>query len=50
VVAVSHSEYRVLEADRLRGWLRGSRPIVADVKSILPREALEAVGVTMWRL
>ena len=50
VVAVSHSEYRVLAADRLRGWLRGPRPIVADVKSILPRGALEATGVTVWRL
>lgn len=50
VVAVSHREYRALPADRLRAWLRGPKPIVADVKSILPRADLEAAGVTVWRL
>jgi UDP-N-acetyl-D-glucosamine/UDP-N-acetyl-D-galactosamine dehydrogenase len=50
VVAVSHSAYRSLEVQTLRSLLRGERPVLADVKSILPRPALEAAGVTVWRL
>ncbi len=50
VVAVSHSAYRVLQAPALRPVLRGERPVVADVKGILPKAALEAAGVTVWRL
>jgi UDP-N-acetyl-D-galactosamine dehydrogenase len=50
VVAVSHSAYRVLQAPDLRTVLRGERPVLADVKGILPKAALEAAGVTVWRL
>jgi UDP-N-acetyl-D-galactosamine dehydrogenase len=50
VVAVSHTVYREIEAPALRRLLRGERPVLADVKSILPRGSLEASGVTVWRL
>jgi UDP-N-acetyl-D-glucosamine/UDP-N-acetyl-D-galactosamine dehydrogenase len=50
VVAVSHAAYRALQAPAVRALLRGERPVVADVKSILPRAALEVTGVTVWRL
>ena len=50
VVAVSHSEYKELPAASLRALVRGERPVLADVKSIYDRAALEAAGFTVWRL
>ena len=50
VVAVSHSEYKELPAASLRALVRGERPVLADVKSIYDRAALQAAGFTVWRL
>ena len=30
--------------------VRGERPVLADVKSIYDRAALQAAGFTVWRL
>ena len=50
VVAVAHSEYRDLSPAVLRSMVRGSQPVLADVKSIYDRAQLEAAGFTVWRL
>lgn len=50
VVAVSHTEYRNLNAQQLREMVKGPSPVIVDVKCIQPRAALEAVGFHVWRL
>ncbi|HEX2547401.1 MAG TPA: nucleotide sugar dehydrogenase, partial [Ramlibacter sp.] len=50
IVAVSHREYKALSAKDLRTFVRGDKPVFADVKSIYPRQDLEAAGFTVWRL
>lgn len=50
VVAVSHTEYRNLNAQQLREMVKGPSPVIVDVKCIQPRSALEAVGFHVWRL
>ena len=50
VVAVSHTEYRNLNAQQLRDMVKGNNPVIVDVKCIQPRAALEAVGFHVWRL
>jgi UDP-N-acetyl-D-glucosamine/UDP-N-acetyl-D-galactosamine dehydrogenase len=50
VVAVAHAQYASRSAAGLRRLLRGPRPVIADVKSLYDRQALESLGVTVWRL
>ncbi|WP_431098466.1 nucleotide sugar dehydrogenase [Polaromonas aquatica] len=50
VIAVAHSEYKALSPAELRAMARGDKPVLIDVKCIQPRQALEAVGFTVWRL
>jgi UDP-N-acetyl-D-glucosamine/UDP-N-acetyl-D-galactosamine dehydrogenase len=50
VVAVSHTEYKALTPKQLRAMVRGGQPVLADVKSIYDRAALEAEGFAVWRL
>ena len=50
VIAVAHSEYKVLTPANLRAMTRGDKPVLIDVKCIQPRLALESVGFTVWRL
>lgn len=50
IVAVSHTEYKALTAKQLRALVRGKQPVLADVKSIYDRAALEAEGFAVWRL
>jgi UDP-N-acetyl-D-galactosamine dehydrogenase len=50
VIAVAHSEYKALSPADLRAMARGDNPVLIDVKCIQPRQALEAVGFTVWRL
>jgi UDP-N-acetyl-D-glucosamine/UDP-N-acetyl-D-galactosamine dehydrogenase len=50
VVAVGHDDYRRLTAEELRGRLRGSAPVIADVKSLYDRHALVELGLTVFRL
>ncbi len=50
VVAVAHREYRALSVADVRALVRGSKPVVADVKALFPRDELAAAGTTVFRL
>lgn len=50
IIAVAHSEYKALSPAELRTMVRGEKPVLIDVKCIQPRQALESVGFTVWRL
>ncbi|MBU3997237.1 MAG: Vi polysaccharide biosynthesis UDP-N-acetylglucosamine C-6 dehydrogenase TviB, partial [Gammaproteobacteria bacterium] len=50
VVAVGHNEYRSLAPADLRQLCRGSKPVLADVKSLYNRHDLAAAGFTVFRL
>ncbi|HJV68249.1 nucleotide sugar dehydrogenase [Ideonella sp.] len=50
VVAVAHREYRALTVPELRALVQGDRPVIADVKSLYPRDALAEAGFTVFRL
>ncbi|OYT90019.1 MAG: hypothetical protein CFE46_04505 [Burkholderiales bacterium PBB6] len=50
VVAVAHREYRALSVADVRALVRGSKPVVADVKALFQRDELAAAGTTVFRL
>lgn len=50
IVAVGHNEYRNLSPDVLRSFCKGSSPVIADVKSLFDKKALESQGFTVFRL
>jgi UDP-N-acetyl-D-galactosamine dehydrogenase len=50
VVAVAHREYRSLSAGELRALVHGEQPVLADVKALYDRAALEAAGFSVFRL
>lgn len=50
VVAVGHQEFCALSAEQLRSYVRGQKPVIADVKSLFKREDLLAQGFTVFRL
>lgn len=50
IVAVGHDEYRDLSPEVLRGFCRGPKPVLADVKSLYDRDALSAQGFSVFRL
>ncbi|MEO8923931.1 MAG: nucleotide sugar dehydrogenase [Caldimonas sp.] len=50
VVAVAHREYRAMEPAQLRALVRGSQPVLVDVKSLYDRAAAGALGFTVFRL
>ena len=50
IVAVGHDEFRDLAPETLRSYCRGSRPILADVKSIYDRDSLIEYGFSVFRL
>jgi len=50
VVAVGHDQYRSLSPADLRQLCRGSKPVLADVKSLYNRHDLAAAGFTVFRL
>ncbi|MFZ5548532.1 MAG: nucleotide sugar dehydrogenase [Pseudomonadota bacterium] len=50
VVAVAHREYRAMTPPQVRALVQGARPVVADVKSLYPPEALAALGCSVFRL
>jgi len=50
IVAVGHGQFRDLEPEELRGFCKGSRPVLADVKSLYDKDALGAQGFTVFRL
>jgi len=50
VIAVGHNEYRHAQLQDLRALCRGSRPVLADVKSLYDRRAAAATGFAVFRL
>ena len=50
IVAVGHDEFRNLAPETLRSFCKGSRPILADVKSLYERAALIDLGFSVFRL
>ena len=50
VVAVGHNQYRNATPKELRTFCRGSKPVLADVKSLLDRQHATAAGFTVFRL
>ena len=50
IVAVGHHQFRDLKPEELRGFCRGSMPVIADVKSIYDRSALDALDFSVFRL
>lgn len=50
VVAVGHNEYRQADLPALRGLCRGSKPVLADVKSLFDRHKAEGLGFAVFRL
>jgi UDP-N-acetyl-D-galactosamine dehydrogenase len=49
ILAVSHEQYKKDPWNLVSGLLRGGEGVVADVRSILPRE-LTPKNITLWRL
>jgi UDP-N-acetyl-D-glucosamine/UDP-N-acetyl-D-galactosamine dehydrogenase len=50
VVAVGHREYRANTPNELRALCRGTKPVLADVKSLFDRYAAAATGFSVFRL
>jgi UDP-N-acetyl-D-galactosamine dehydrogenase len=50
VVAVGHEQYRNARLSDLRRLCRGERPVLADLKSLYPREEANSLGFTVFRL
>jgi len=50
IVAVGHNEFRALSAEQLRSYCNGSKPVIADVKSIYKKEKLIKEGFSVFRL
>lgn len=50
VVAVAHDEFAKLQPQELHSLLRGSKPVLADIKSLFDPAALQALHITGWRL
>ena len=50
IVAVGHSQFRTISAKELRNFCNGSKPVIADVKSIYNKEDLLAEGLSVFRL
>jgi len=50
IVAVGHSEFRCLSPEVLRGYCKGSSPVIADVKSLYNKKDLVDCGLSVFRL
>lgn len=50
ILAVAHKEFKELNAMNLRSLVRGSKPVLVDVKCIQPIKELKDQGFALWRL
>lgn len=50
IVAVGHNEFRDLTPKTLRGFCKGKKPVLADVKSLFEKAALTDQGFSTFRL
>jgi UDP-N-acetyl-D-galactosamine dehydrogenase len=49
VVAVAHQEYTKFETSYLDA-ITTEQPVIMDLKGVLDRKAIKALGMTYWRL
>jgi UDP-N-acetyl-D-galactosamine dehydrogenase len=49
-VAVGHNEYRSIELEKLKTFLKGDKPLLVDVKGLFDRKLAEQIGLTIFRL
>jgi len=50
IIAVGHNEFRSLSASELRSYMKGEKPVLADVKSLFDRTEMSDAGFTVFRL
>lgn len=50
ILAVGHNEFRSLSANELRTYVKGEKPVLADVKSLFDRTEMSDAGFTVFRL
>lgn len=50
ILAVGHNEFRSLSASELRSYMKGEKPVLADVKSLFDRTEMSDAGFTVFRL
>ena len=50
IVAVGHDQFRSLSPIELKSFCNGSKPVIADVKSIYNKDDLLAEGLSVFRL
>jgi UDP-N-acetyl-D-galactosamine dehydrogenase len=50
IVAVGHNEYRSIELEKLKTFLKGDKPLLVDVKGLFNREKAKKLGLTIFRL
>lgn len=50
IIAVGHNEFRSLSASELRSYIKGEKPVLADVKSLFDRTEMSDAGFTVFRL
>ncbi|EOQ61362.1 hypothetical protein F935_03025 [Acinetobacter calcoaceticus ANC 3811] len=50
IVAVGHNEFRSLSASELHSYMKGEKPVLADVKSLFDRTEMSDAGFTVFRL
>ena len=50
IVAVGHSEFREFPAEKLRSFCKGTKPVLADVKSLYEKAPLIECGFSLFRL
>ena len=50
IVAVGHKEFRDLSPETLRSFCKGSKPVLADVKSLYDKGSLIDCGFSIFRL
>ena len=50
IVTVGHNEFRALRPKELKEMCRNGDALLADLKSIYDRDALELQGLTVFRL
>jgi len=50
IVAVGHNQYRSIELEKLKTFLKGDKPLLVDVKGLFNRELAKKLGLTIFRL
>lgn len=49
IVAVGHNQYRSIDVKNIKNYFRSNKPVLADLKSLYPKEAAEQAGFSLFR-